>query len=79
VLVHLHLNLQKHHNDMKKVFGLLFVAGLFAFASCNSAEETATETETTVEETTVEETTVDTTTAPVDTTATPVDTAAAAH
>ena len=56
---------------MKKVFGLLFVAGLFAFASCNNAEETATEVETT-EETVVEE-------APVmeDTTATPVDTTVA--
>jgi hypothetical protein len=32
---------------MKKVFGLLFVAGLFAFASCNNTEETATEVETT--------------------------------
>jgi len=39
---------------MKKVFGLLFVAGLFAFASCNNAEETATEAEV-VEETVVEE------------------------
>ncbi|NEM99597.1 hypothetical protein [Pontibacter burrus] len=57
---------------MKKVFGLLFVAGLFAFASCNNAEETATEVETT--ETTVEETVVeDTTNMEVDTTATPVD------
>ncbi|GAB3202651.1 hypothetical protein ABID22_002740 [Pontibacter aydingkolensis] len=55
---------------MKKVFGLLFVAGLFAFASCNNAEETATEVETT-EETVVEEAPVmeeDTTTVPVDTT-----------
>jgi hypothetical protein len=63
---------------MKKVFGLLFVAGLFVFASCESkpAEES---TETTVEETTVEETTVDTAATTVDTTATPVDTAAAAQ
>ena len=55
---------------MKKVFGLLFVAGLFAFASCNNAEETATEVETT-EETVVEEAPVmeeDTTVVPVDTT-----------
>lgn len=36
---------------MKKVFGLLFVAGLFAFASCNNAEETATDVETTETET----------------------------
>lgn len=57
---------------MKKVFGLLFVAGLFAFASCNNTEETATEVETT-EETVVEETPVmeDTTTVPVDTTQAP--------
>ena len=59
---------------MKKVFGLLFVAGLFTFASCNNAEETATEVETT--ETTVEETVVET---EVDTTAMPVDTAAVAQ
>lgn len=55
---------------MKKVFGLLFVAGLFAFASCNNTEETATEVETT-EETVVEEAPVmeeDTTVVPVDTT-----------
>ncbi|MBC5994744.1 hypothetical protein [Pontibacter cellulosilyticus] len=55
---------------MKKVFGLLFVAGLFAFASCNNAEETAAEVETT-EETVVEEAPVmeeDTTVVPVDTT-----------
>ncbi|WP_299826064.1 hypothetical protein [uncultured Pontibacter sp.] len=60
---------------MKKVFGLLFVAGLFAFASCNNAEETATEVETT-EETVVEEAPVmeeDTTTVPVDTTQTPAE------
>ncbi len=57
---------------MKKVFGLLFVAGLFAFASCNNTEETATEVETT-EETVVEEAPVmeDTTTVPVDTTQAP--------
>jgi hypothetical protein len=57
---------------MKKVFGLLFVAGLFAFASCNNTEETATEVETT-EETIVEEAPVmeDTTTVPVDTTQAP--------
>jgi hypothetical protein len=36
---------------MKKVFGLLFVAGLFAFASCNNTEETATEAEVTETET----------------------------
>ena len=36
---------------MKKVFGLLFVAGLFTFASCNNAEETATDVETTETET----------------------------
>jgi hypothetical protein len=36
---------------MKKVFGLLFVAGLFAFASCNNTEETATEVEATETET----------------------------
>ncbi|WP_461489927.1 hypothetical protein [Pontibacter sp. HJ8] len=57
---------------MKKVFGLLFVAGLFAFASCNTAEETATEVETT-ESVEGVETEVDTTSAPVDTTAAPVD------
>ncbi|GGG31110.1 hypothetical protein Q4E40_19930 [Pontibacter sp. BT731] len=39
---------------MKKVFGLLFVAGLFTFASCNNAEETATEVETTETVETVE-------------------------
>jgi hypothetical protein len=54
---------------MKKVFGLLFVAGLFAFASCNNTEETATEVETT-EETVVEEAPVmeDTTAVEADTT-----------
>lgn len=56
---------------MKKVFGLLFVAGLFVFASCNNTGETATESETT--ETVVDETVpmeeVDTTTMPVDTAA----------
>ncbi|MBD1398570.1 hypothetical protein H9Q13_15465 [Pontibacter sp. JH31] len=52
---------------MKKVFGLLFVAGLFAFASCNNTEETATEVETTE---TVEEVEVETE-MEVDTTATP--------
>jgi hypothetical protein len=56
---------------MKKVFGLLFVAGLFAFASCNNTEGTATEVETTetveeVEVETAEE--VDTTAAPIDST-----------
>jgi len=62
---------------MKKVFGLLFVAGLFAFASCNNAEETATEVETTE---TVETVEVDTTTAaPADTTATPEDTTSIAQ
>lgn len=57
---------------MKKVFGLLFVAGLFTFASCAEGE-TTTETETV--ETTVEETPVmeDTTSVETDTTATPVD------
>ncbi|WP_299709090.1 hypothetical protein [uncultured Pontibacter sp.] len=55
---------------MKKVFGLLFVAGLFTFASCNNTEETATEVETTE---TVEEVEVETemevdTTATMDTT-----------
>ncbi|PVY39270.1 hypothetical protein [Pontibacter virosus] len=55
---------------MKKVFGLLFVAGLFAFASCNNTEETATEVETTE---TVEEVEVETD-VDVDTTATPIDT-----
>jgi hypothetical protein len=61
---------------MKKVFGLLFVAGLFAFASCNNAEEATTETEAT--ETTVEEAPVDTAaTMTVDSTATPVDTTTA--
>ncbi|MCX2741368.1 hypothetical protein [Pontibacter anaerobius] len=65
---------------MKKVFGLLFVAGLFAFASCNNTEETATEVET-VEETVVEEAPVveDTTAVDADTTATPVDSASAAQ
>lgn len=38
---------KKTLNIMKKVFGLLFVAGLFVFASCTNAEETATEVETT--------------------------------
>ena len=62
---------------MKKVFGLLFVAGLFAFASCNNAEETATEVETAE---TVETVEVDTTTAaPADTTATPEDTTSIAQ
>jgi hypothetical protein len=69
----------KQQNNMKKVFGLLFVAGLFAFASCNNAEETATEVETTetVEEVEVESE-VDTTATPADTTAAPADTTAAA-
>lgn len=57
---------------MKKVFGLLFVAGLFAFASCTDGE-TTTETETVeTTETTVEETPVleaDTTYVEEDTTA----------
>ncbi|GAB3823033.1 hypothetical protein [Pontibacter rugosus] len=57
---------------MKKVFGLLFVAGLFTFASCSNAEETATEVET-VEQTVVE----DTTSLEADTTAAPIDSAAA--
>ncbi|WP_439880476.1 hypothetical protein ACSX1A_15120 [Pontibacter sp. MBLB2868] len=63
---------------MKKVFGLLFVAGLFAFASCNNTEEAATETEVT-EETVVEETPVveDSTALEADTTVVPVDSAAA--
>jgi hypothetical protein len=54
---------------MKKVFGLLFVAGLFVFASCTNTEETTTEVETieTVEEVEVE-TEVDTTVTPIDTT-----------
>ncbi|SIT95031.1 hypothetical protein [Pontibacter indicus] len=59
---------------MKKVFGLLFVAGLFTFASCNNTEETATEVEATETETveTVEvETDVE-----ADTTATMEDTTA---
>lgn len=58
---------------MKKVFGLLFVAGLFTFASCAEGD-TATETETV--ETTVEETPImeeDTTLVETDTTAMPVD------
>ncbi|TPE45196.1 hypothetical protein [Pontibacter mangrovi] len=61
---------------MKKVFGLLFVAGLFAFASCNNTEETAAEVET-VEETTVEEAPVveDSTAVEADTAATSVDSA----
>ncbi|MDX5436509.1 MAG: hypothetical protein LPK03_04905 [Pontibacter sp.] len=65
---------------MKKVFGLLFVAGLFAFASCNNAEETTTEAEVT-EETVVEEAPVveDTTAVEVDSTVAPVESAAAAH
>lgn len=52
---------------MKKVLSLVAVAGMFAFASCESkkVEETTT-TETTVEST---EMTADTTTATVDTTA----------
>ena len=58
---------------MKKVFGLLFVAGLFAFASCNNTEETATEVETAeetvVEEAPVEEVVEDTTAVEADTTA----------
>ncbi len=61
---------------MKKVFGLLFVAGLFVFASCNNTDKAATEgetVETVIDETTVVED-VDTTTAiSVDTTATPID------
>jgi hypothetical protein len=54
---------------MKKVFGLLFVAGLFVFASCTNTEETTTELETveTVEEVEIE-TEVDTTVTPIDTT-----------
>ncbi|GAA4426403.1 hypothetical protein GCM10023188_08430 [Pontibacter saemangeumensis] len=65
---------------MKKVFGLLFVAGLFTFASCSNATETASEVET-VEETTVEETPVveeevtETEVAPVDSAAAPIDSA----
>ncbi|WP_114781971.1 hypothetical protein [Botryobacter ruber] len=59
---------------MKKVYGLLFAAGLFAFASCDSDTTTGveeTETVETVEEPVMEEdmtvdTTMDTT---VDTTA----------
>lgn len=61
------LHFIKNYNNMKKVFGLLFVAGLFAFASCNNTEETATEVETTE---TVEEVEVETE-MEVDTTATP--------
>lgn len=64
----------KTHINMKKVFGLLFVAGLFTFASCAEGETTTTETETV--ETTVEETPVveeDTTLVETDTTAVPVD------
>ncbi|ARS36640.1 hypothetical protein [Pontibacter actiniarum] len=64
---------------MKKVFGLLFVAGLFAFASCNNAEEATTEAEVT-EETVVEEAPVveDSTALEADTTVATVDSAAAA-
>ncbi|MCC9136421.1 hypothetical protein ACFSKU_06175 [Pontibacter silvestris] len=63
---------------MKKVLGLLFVAGLFVFASCGG--EATTETETTepaVEEAPpMEETTVDTANAPIDTTGAAADTTA---
>jgi hypothetical protein len=61
----------KKQKIMKKVFGLLFVAGLFTFASCNNTEETATEVET--EETVVEEAPVEV----VDSTAVEVDTTTA--
>jgi PBP1b-binding outer membrane lipoprotein LpoB len=64
---------------MKKVFGLLFVAGLFTFASCSNATETASEVETveetTVEEAPVEEEVIDSVAAPVDSAATPIDSA----
>ncbi len=65
---------------MKKVFGLLFVAGLFAFASCSNADETASETETvetTVEETPMMEETVDSTAMSVDSVEAPADAAVA--
>lgn len=64
------LHFIKNYNNMKKVFGLLFVAGLFAFASCNNTEETATEVETTETVEEVEEVEVETE-MEVDTTATP--------
>ncbi|WP_187264446.1 hypothetical protein [Pontibacter beigongshangensis] len=56
---------------MKKVFGLLFVAGLFVFASCESGtttEETTTTDEIIVEEDDATMMDVDTVTTEVDTT-----------
>jgi hypothetical protein len=57
---------------MKKVFALLFVAGVLAFAACTKKAEETTTVETPVDTTAVA---VDTTTAPIDTTVAPADSA----
>ncbi len=70
MLLYLRLQSTNHHINMKKVFGLLFVAGLFVFASCESG--TTTTEETTTDEVIVEE--EDATMMEVDTTTTEIDT-----